>query len=92
MLEIAKFCSMDTLELCGDLLQPGGQLETPGLVQITLIEFTAKTQPPVVKSNWKTIIITLLKFWARLPTLYFTRCFLVYFDFKYFQLACHCLN
>ena len=29
---IAKFCSMDTLELCGDLLQPGGQLETPGLV------------------------------------------------------------
>ena len=23
---------MDTLELCGDLLLPGGQLETPGLV------------------------------------------------------------
>ena len=25
---------MDTLELCGDILQPGGQLETPGLVLI----------------------------------------------------------
>ena len=36
MLEIAKFCSMDTLELCGDLLQPGGQLETPGLVLVKL--------------------------------------------------------
>ena len=23
---------MDTLELCGDILQPGGQLEMPGLV------------------------------------------------------------
>ena len=23
---------MDTLELCGDIRQPGGQLETPGLV------------------------------------------------------------
>ena len=23
---------MDTLELCGDIMQPGGQLETPGLV------------------------------------------------------------
>ena len=23
---------MDTLELCGDILQTGGQLETPGLV------------------------------------------------------------
>ena len=31
-LELAKFFSMDTLEFCGDLLQPGGQLETPGLV------------------------------------------------------------
>ena len=25
---------MDTLELCGDVLQPGGQLETPGLVTL----------------------------------------------------------
>ena len=32
LLELAKFCSMDTLELCGDIMQPGGQLETPGLV------------------------------------------------------------
>ena len=31
-LEIARFCSMHTLELYGDILQPGGQLETPGLV------------------------------------------------------------
>ena len=37
MLEIAKFCSMDTLELCGDLLQPGGQLETPDLVLDTFL-------------------------------------------------------
>ena len=29
---ICKIFSMDTLELCGDILQPGGQLETPGLV------------------------------------------------------------
>ena len=29
--------SMDTLELCGDILQPGGQLETPGLVVIVVI-------------------------------------------------------
>ena len=28
---------MDTLELCDDLLLPGGQLETPGLVHIDLI-------------------------------------------------------
>ena len=28
---------MDTLELCGDILQPGGQLETPGLVIIDII-------------------------------------------------------
>ena len=32
LLELAKFCSMDTLELCGNILQPGGQLEIPGLV------------------------------------------------------------
>ena len=32
LLELAKFCSMDSLELCGDNLQPGGQLDTPGLV------------------------------------------------------------
>ena len=31
---ICKIFSMDTLELCGDILQPGGQLETPGLVSI----------------------------------------------------------
>ena len=33
-LKVAKFDSMDTLELHGDILQPGGQLETPGLVYI----------------------------------------------------------
>ena len=32
ILKCAKFCSMDTRELHGDTLQPGGQLETPGLV------------------------------------------------------------
>ena len=35
LLELAKFCSMDTLELCSDILQPGGQLDTRGLVLIT---------------------------------------------------------
>ena len=35
-IELAIFCSMDTLELCGDLLQPGGQLETPDLVTVIL--------------------------------------------------------
>ena len=33
-LELAKFCSMHTLEMCGDIFQPGEQLETPGLVDI----------------------------------------------------------
>ena len=31
-LKVAKFGSMDIVELHGDILQPGGQLETPGLV------------------------------------------------------------
>ena len=30
--KVAKFGSMDILELHGDILQPWGQLETPGLV------------------------------------------------------------
>ena len=30
--KVAKFGSMDNVELHGDILQPGGQLETPGLV------------------------------------------------------------
>ena len=30
LLELAKFCSMDTLEIFGDFWQPWGQLETPG--------------------------------------------------------------
>ena len=29
-----RHAKMDTLELCGDILQPGGQLETPGLVDV----------------------------------------------------------
>ena len=32
-LKVAKFGSMDIVELHGDILQPGGQLETPGLVR-----------------------------------------------------------
>ena len=32
LLELANFFSMDTMKLCGDILQSGGQLETPGLV------------------------------------------------------------
>ena len=31
-LKIGKSGSMDIVELHGDILQPGGQLETPGLV------------------------------------------------------------
>ena len=30
--KVAKFVSMDIVELHGDILQPGGQLETPGFV------------------------------------------------------------
>ena len=30
--KVAKFGSMDIVELHGDILQPRGQLETPGLV------------------------------------------------------------
>ena len=44
LLELAKFCSMDTLELCGDILLPGGQLETPGLVLLTV-----SVQPGIFK-------------------------------------------
>ena len=32
--KVAKFGSMDIVELHGDILQPGGQLETPGLVYV----------------------------------------------------------
>ena len=28
LLKIARFCSTDTLELCGDIFQPGGQLDS----------------------------------------------------------------
>ena len=35
-LKVAKFGSLDIVELHGDILQPGGQLETPGLVVVTL--------------------------------------------------------
>ena len=33
--KVANFGSMDTVELHGDILHPGGQLETPGLVILT---------------------------------------------------------
>ena len=32
-LKVAKFGSMDRVESHGDILQPWGQLETPGLVK-----------------------------------------------------------
>ena len=31
--KVAQFGSMDIVELHGDILQPGGQFETPGLVR-----------------------------------------------------------
>ena len=34
--KVAKFGSMDIMEVHGDILQPGGQLETPGLVLLQL--------------------------------------------------------
>ena len=33
---LAKFCSMYTLEMCGDILQPGGQLESTGHFQMVI--------------------------------------------------------
>ena len=36
--KVVKFGSMDIVELHGDILQPGGQLETPGLVIVGLME------------------------------------------------------
>ena len=36
--KVAKLVSMDIVELYGDILQPGGQLETPGLVKRGLAE------------------------------------------------------
>ena len=38
-LEITRFCSMDTLELCGGSLHPGGKLETPYLVRSEFLAF-----------------------------------------------------
>ena len=35
-LKVEKFGSMDIVELHGGILQPGGQLETPGLVVISI--------------------------------------------------------
>ena len=29
---IVRFCPMDTLEMCGEILQPGGQLVTQSLL------------------------------------------------------------
>ena len=34
--KVAKFGSMEIVELHGDILQPGGRLETPGLVNSSL--------------------------------------------------------
>ena len=36
-LKVAKFGSMDIVELHGYILHPGGQLETPGLVWLSLV-------------------------------------------------------
>ena len=35
-LKVARFGSMDIVKLRGDTLQPGGQLETPGLVKLNI--------------------------------------------------------
>ena len=48
---------MDTLELCGDLLQPWGQLETPGLVDI---------QHVIVGQNWSKLAKTILNKLSRI--------------------------
>ena len=45
--KVAKFGSMDIVELHGDILQPGGQLETPGLVFILSTEHTNKCSESV---------------------------------------------
>ena len=37
-LKVAKFGSMDIVELHGDIWKPGGQLETPGLVMIYIYQ------------------------------------------------------
>ena len=39
LLDLAKFSSMDTLKMRSDIWQPGGHLETPGLVKnVTSLE------------------------------------------------------
>ena len=43
-LKVSKFCSMDIVALHGDILQPVGQLETPGLVSSLLIFLINKLQ------------------------------------------------
>ena len=37
--KVANFGSMDIVELHGDILHPGGQLETPGLVSVSFLAF-----------------------------------------------------
>ena len=41
--KVANFGSMDIVELHGDILHPGGQLETPGLVLWRNVELLCKT-------------------------------------------------
>ena len=46
-LEVVKFGSMDEVELHGDILQPGGQLDTPGLVIFKKGQTFYETRPGV---------------------------------------------
>ena len=50
-LKVAKFCSMDIVESHGDILQPRGQLETPGLVSKLESLISAFPEFPVLSST-----------------------------------------
>ena len=49
-LKVSTFCSLDIVALHGDLLQPGGQLETPGLVPLEKV-FSA-----LLKLNYQNLL------------------------------------
>ena len=44
---------MDTLEICGEILQPGGQLETPGLVAFDLPNLHYSDLEPLMKQLFR---------------------------------------
>ena len=79
---------MDTLELCCDLLQPGGRLETPGLVIVHLL---SNSEIYLATAENKDIIFPLIKGYlitdrpiTNIDQIFRYSCIIVLFADKYF--------